>query len=147
MELKIKILDENAKIPVYAKEGDSGFDLFAIRDYIILPQQCKVIGTGIAIEIPANTEIQIRPRSGVSSKTRLRIANSPATIDSGFRGELCIIMENIDNIKPEHIHCGDRIAQAVLCPVLKAEFKVVDELSSTRRGNKGLGSTGGFTHD
>ncbi len=149
MDVKIKVLHKDAKIPAYQSEGASGFDLHALENYTIYSGQTELIRTGLAFEIPENTEIQIRPRSGLSLKSPLRIANSPGTIDEDFRGEVCIIMTNIDNTHLTQfpgnamvITKGDRIAQGVLVPVLKASFEVVEELSNTVRGTNGLGSSG-----
>jgi dUTP pyrophosphatase len=92
--VKIKKLHPDAVIPQYAHKGDAGFDLVAVEDVIIEPGETKAISLGLAFEIPEGYEMQIRPRSGISSKTKLRVANAPATIDSGFRGEVKVILEN-----------------------------------------------------
>lgn len=94
INVKVKRLSDDAVIPQYATEGSAGFDLIAIEDVIIEPGETKLVPTGLAFEIPQGYEIQIRPRSGVSLKTALRVVNSPATIDSDFRGEVKVIIEN-----------------------------------------------------
>ena len=91
----VKKMHEDAVIPKYAKAGDAGFDLVAVEDVIIAPGETKIIPTGLAFGIPEGYEIQIRPRSGVSAKTKLRVANSPGTIDAGFRGEVGVIVDNV----------------------------------------------------
>lgn len=95
MNVKIKRLNENAVIPKYAREMDAGFDLIATEDVIIEPGETKLIPTGLAFEIPAGYEMEIRPRSGISAKTKLRVANAPGTIDAGYRGEVKVIIDNI----------------------------------------------------
>lgn len=163
VNVKIKRLTDNAVIPKYAKEGDAGFDLVAIEDVIIEPGETKLIKTGLAFELPPNYEMQIRPRSGVTLKTKLRV--QLGTCDSGYRGEVGVIVDNIaekgkltaylktiDRVlsepnyyNPENtyiIRKGDRIAQAVIKPVEQAEIIEVDELNETERGTGGFGSTG-----
>lgn len=141
MILKIKKLHEDAVIPKYNLAGDAGFDLSALESIVILPGQTHLVKTGLAFGIPVGFEVQIRPRSGLSLKTKLRVSNSPGTIDSNYSGEICIIMDNIGSV-PHFITKGDRIAQAVLCPVATAEFEVVEELGDTNRGSNGFGHSG-----
>jgi len=130
-------------IPVYAKEGDSGKDVRAKQDYVIRPGETTIVGTGLYLGIPSYAEIQVRPRSGLSYKTKLRIANSPGTVDSNYREELGIIVDNIgeDEIR---IKAGDRIAQIVLVPVLQFDWSMVDtkEALGTTERTGGFGSTG-----
>lgn len=142
IELGIKLLHPDAKIPKYQYDYDSGFDLESIDDVLVLPTKTVLVKTGISFDIPVGYEIQIRPRSGISLNTPLIIKNSPGTIDMNFRGEVKIIISNIDNIQPYHIHKGDRIAQAVIVPVIQAIFKKIENLSLTDRTDKGFGSTG-----
>ena len=158
MKVKIKKLHPDAVIPEYAKPGDSGFDFVALEDTKIYPGQTKLVKTGIAVEIPEGFELQVRPRSGTSLKTPLRVANAPGTVDSGYRGECCVILTNTTGIEKhavvqdeqavivggeiQYIKKGDRIAQGVICPVIRAEFEVVEELSNSERGVGGFGSTG-----
>ncbi|MEC0370017.1 dUTP diphosphatase [Paenibacillus chibensis] len=161
MNVKIKRLHPAAVIPQYAKPGDSGFDLVAVEDVIIAPGETVLVPTGLAFEIPEGCELQVRPRSGISLRTKLRVANSPGTVDAGFRGEVAVIVDNISKPHrkfflrhPQHwnisakregtciIRAGDRIAQAVITPVVHATFEVADELTETERGAGGFGSTG-----
>lgn len=153
--VKIKKLSPNVLTPEYQTDGAAGFDLHALQDVVITPGETKLIKTGLAFEIPLGFEMQIRPRSGISLKTKLRVANSPGTVDADFRAEVCIIMTNTGTPSLENSHvgytigddticinAGDRIAQGVICPVYQASFEEVDELSSTDRGAAAFGSTG-----
>lgn len=148
MKVQMKRLHPDAIIPRYATLGASGFDLHALEDTIVYPGETKLIKTGLSMSIPLGYELQIRPRSGTSLKTSLRVANAPGTVDSDYRGEICIIISNIHGSEMynekyrEEIKKGDRIAQGVICPVTTAEFEEVDNLNSTERGSGGFGSTG-----
>jgi len=134
-------LDEGVEVPKYAHSGDSGFDLISTETVEFLSRETKLIGTGIYVEIPWGFELQVRPRSGLSYKSGFRVANSPGTIDSTYRGEIKVILQNTSQVRAT-IHKGDRIAQAVLTPVYTASFNVVDSLNETKRGENGFGSTG-----
>lgn len=145
VRVKIKKLSENAKIPSYGSEGAAGFDIHALSDTTILPGYTALVSTGLSFEIPEGFELQIRPRSGMSLKTKLRIANAPGTIDSDYRGHVQIIAENTSNNAAEviNVKAGDRIAQGVLARVNRAVFtEVSEELETTQRGEGGFGSTG-----
>lgn len=141
MKLKIKKLREDAIIPTRSNPDDSGLDLYALESVLIYAGETLLVRTGIAFGIPEGFEIQVRPRSGLSLKSPLRIANSPGTVDRSYIGECCVIMTNTGN-SGVCIQRGDRIAQAVLCPVIIPEVEEVDELSPTVRGDAGFGSTG-----
>lgn len=141
MKVKVVQLRENATIPVRATEGASGYDLYATEHIIIPAGETKKIPLGLAFEIPLGLEMQIRPRSGMSLKTKLRISNSPGTIDSDYRGEVAVLIDNIG--KEDHlIKAGQRFAQAVFCPVVYPEFEIVQNLSESKRGHGGFGHTG-----
>jgi len=168
MKLRVKIKRvKDVELPKYAREFDAGFDLVAAEDVTIEPGETKVIPTGLAFEIPPGYEMQIRPRSGMSRKTKLRVVLG--TIDSGYRGEVGVIVDNVSTVeyasKPRYatgilvgdndfnitkpinyevikINKGDRIAQGVIAPVETAHFVEVDELSDSERGAGGFGSTG-----
>ncbi|PEJ68690.1 dUTP diphosphatase [Bacillus pseudomycoides] len=145
LRVKIKRLNESVEIPRYAKPGDAGFDLVAAEDTIIWPGETKVVKTGLAFEIPPGYELQVRPRSGISRNTKLRVIIG--TVDSGFRGEVGVIVDNTErnlgvNMKAHIIERGTRIAQGVIAPVETAHFVEVDELSDSERGTGGFGSTG-----
>ena len=119
MKVKIKKLHPDAVIPRYATVGSSGFDLVAIEDVVFEDGETRLVKTGLSFAVPEGYELQIRPRSGVSLKTYLRVANAPGTVDSDFRGEVCVIITNIPGyMKPGYgeisIKKGDRIAQGVI---------------------------------
>lgn len=150
MKVKVKKLNPDAVIPQYATPGSAGFDLVALEDIEIEPGSTKLVKTGLSIEVPMGYELQVRPRSGTSLKTPLRVANSPGTVDSDYRGEVCVIMTNT-GVTVAHngnipttivIKKGERIAQGVIAPIVQAEFEVVEELSDSTRGAGGFGSTG-----
>jgi dUTP pyrophosphatase len=130
-------------LPKYETSGASGMDVAAnlSEPLVISAGETKLIPTGLFVEILPGLEIQVRPRSGLSLKTKMRVSNSPGTIDSCYRGEIKVIAENIggDRIVINH---GDRVAQLVLCPVITCVWEEVDELSTTDRGADGFGSTG-----
>ena len=147
MEVKIKKLNENAVIPSYAKPGDAGLDLTAVNYDYKAEIDCHVYGTGIAVEIPEGYVGLIYPRSS-NRKTDAYMCNHVGIIDSGYRGELMISFKLRDRdtnsipqlFKPYEV--GDKLAQLIIVPYPKIEFKVVDELSTTERGTGGHGSTG-----
>ncbi len=143
--LKVKKLHPDAVIPKYATEGSSGMDLVAIENTTINVFETKLIPTGLSFALPKNTELQVRPRSGLSLKTGLTIRNAPGTVDEDFIGQVCIIMSLFPDGKGTvsyEIRKGDRIAQIVLCPVLKPIIEEVQYLDETVRGAGGFGSTG-----
>ena len=142
-KIQIKRLNSEVKIPSYKTQGSSGMDLMAfLKDPVtIKPKSSELISTGIAVAIPEDTEIQIRPRSGLAAKSNISVLNTPGTIDSDYRGELKIILYN-HGADDFVINTGDRIAQMVLMPVLKASFEEVEDLPNTIRGTGGFGSTG-----
>ena len=140
INIPIKKLLTDAIIPMYATDGSAGFDFYTIIDTVVWEGETQLIRTGLSMEIPVGYELQIRPRSGLSLSTKLRVANSPGTIDSDYRGEIKIIIENIGD-NEVLINQGDRIAQGVLCKVPQANFIEVDKLDETERGDGGFGST------
>jgi len=142
----------SAVIPTYATAGAAGFDLSSTEDITIRAGETLAIGTGLAFELPRGFELQIRPRSGLSLNTFLRISNAPGTIDSDFRGEVRVIVTHSGMAGRDEyghgftdasvlIRRGQRIAQGVVAPVIQATF-VEAELSATERGDSGFGSTG-----
>ena len=141
IKVKIVLDDEKAKLPTYAHDSDAGADVYSVDTITVEPGKTVLVSTGIRTEIPLGYEIQLRPRSGMSAKTPMRIANSPATIDANFRGVIKVIMHNTGN-EPYTINTGDRIAQMVIMPVPMIEWEEVNELSSSDRGEGGYGSTG-----
>lgn len=160
--------DEVMVKPKYAHIGDSGLDIYSPRDYDIAPGETVLIKTGIKMNIPQGYEVQIRDKSGIALKTKIRVANSPSTIDSNYRGEIGVILENIESPitklevepievdgktiysvsnleygKTHHVEKGTKVAQMVVCRVATAELVEVDEVEdSTNRGDGGFGSTG-----
>lgn len=139
--ISIKKIHPDAVKPKYQKEGDAGFDLYAVERVRVKGGKTRVVPTGIKAAIPEGFEIQIRPRSGISLKTNIRIANSPGTIDAGYRGEIGIIVHNLGTYDYV-VEKGDRIAQGILKEVPHAVFKWVDELPESDRGEGGFNSTG-----
>ena len=142
-EILIKRLSKNIPLPKYETTGSSGMDLSANigNDIEIAPGKSSIIPTGLAISIPKNYEIQIRPRSGLAAKNQITVLNTPGTIDADYRGELKVILINLGK-NVFKVEKGLRIAQMILCPVVKAIIKEVDTLEITKRGSGGFGSTG-----
>lgn len=129
-------------LPAYATDGAAGMDVLAAEDVTLAAGGRHAVATGLALAIPDGYEIQVRPRSGLALKHGISLPNTPGTIDSDYRGELKIIMINL-GAEPFAIHRGDRIAQLVLAPVVRAGWVEVTELDETSRGAGGFGSTGG----
>ena len=142
-EILIKRLSKNVTLPRYETEDSSGLDLAAnIDEQIkILPGKSEIIPTGLAVAIPKNFEIQIRPRSGLAAKSQISVLNTPGTIDADYRGEIKVILINLSD-KVFIVEKGLRIAQMVVCPVIKVSLKEVTKLEFTKRGSGGFGSTG-----
>lgn len=172
INVKIRKLHPHAITPAYATELAAGFDLVAVEDVIIAPGETALVPIGLAFEIPPDFEMQIRPRSGVSYRTKLRVANSPGTIDADYRDGVKVLIDN--NARAEYgstprlrnlegrtefydgqyfdkytyiIRKGERFAQAVIAPIVRVGFEVVDELTETERGAGGFGSTGVTTEE
>ena len=137
------VKDKNFSFPSYQTDGSAGMDLSAFikEDILIKPNERKIISTGIAISLPQNLEAQVRPRSGLAIKHGITVLNSPGTIDSDYRGEIKVILINLGR-EIFRVEKGHRIAQMVVCPIIQAEFKEVDDLTKTVRGEGGFGSTG-----
>jgi dUTP pyrophosphatase len=141
MQLKVKKISEEAILPSYAHEGDAGLDLFSSEEKEIKPNESCLIKTGIKIELPKNTEAQIRPRSGLALKHCITVLNSPGTIDYGYRGEVGIILINHGK-NTFKVEKGMKIAQMVVQKVINVSVLEVEELSETKRSEGGFGSTG-----
>ena len=143
VKVLIKKLDPSVKLPEYKTIGASGMDLIAfIREPLELkPQMSCIVPTGLAVAFPENYEIQVRPRSGLAAKNNISILNTPGTIDSDYRGEIKVIIHNHGN-RNFIINNGDRIAQMILCPVVKMKLEEAIDLPETIRGQSGFGSTG-----
>ena len=154
--IKVKKLREDAMLPTYAKAGDSGADLYAVEDTKWEPVRNEdniCIGyqslakTGLAVELPAGHEWQIRPRSGNAAKFHITVLNTPGTVDNAYRGEVMVILFCLGKLTGDFadgIKRGAKIAQAVLSPVVQGSFEVVSELSDTDRGTGGFNSTGTY---
>ena len=143
IKVLVKKLNSKVQLPKYKTSGSSGMDLMALIEnpIKIKPQESVLIPTGITIAIPEDTEVQIRPRSGLAAKSNISVLNTPGTIDSDYRGEIKIILFNHGK-EDFVVNNNDRIAQMVLMPILKAEFEEVNDLPETIRGSGGFGSTG-----
>lgn len=141
MKLQVKRLDPSAILPQYAHEDDAALDLFSIENYEIKPGESRLIRTGIAIALPANTEAQVRPRSGLALKHQITVLNTPGTIDAGYRGEIGVILINHGKTS-FNVTSGMKIAQLAIAPILRVEVEAVEQLSLTIRGDNGFGSTG-----
>lgn len=141
MQIKILRLHELATIPKYAHPTDSGLDLTAVSEIKIPSKGSKLIPTGIAIELPPETEAQIRPRSGLALKHQLTVLNTPGTIDVGYRGEIGVILINHGEA-PFTVLPGMKVAQMVIAPVIRVEIEEISQLSDSDRGSGGFGSTG-----
>ena len=143
VKIQVKKISKKALLPHYETKGSSGMDLRANinKDIYLKSKEIKLIPTGIALAIPKNFEIQIRPRSGLAAKNGISIVNTPGTIDSDYRGEIKVILIN-QSKKKFRIKNGDRIAQMVISPTIKAKIQEVSSLTKTDRGSGGFGSTG-----
>jgi len=139
--LKVKRISSDAKLPYYAHPGDAGMDIFAIEEKKLKSKDSALIKTGISIELPLNTEAQIRPRSGLALNHQITLLNSPGTIDEGYRGEIGVIVINHGNedfLIKKHM----KIAQMVIKPTINVEINEVEVLNTSIRGDGGFGSTG-----
>ena len=143
IKILIKRLSKEVFLPKYETNGSSGMDLAANINSIINiePGNTAIIPTGLALSIPKGFEVQIRPRSGLAAKQKISVLNTPGTIDSDYRGEIKVILINLGQ-EPFKVEKGLRIAQMVVCPVVQAQLKEVDDLNETKRGKGGFGSTG-----
>ena len=143
VKILVKKFNKNVKLPTYKTAGSSGMDLVANnkKKFTIKSGATAIIPTGIAIAIPKNYEVQIRPRSGLAANKSISVLNTPGTIDSDYRGEIKIILINLGK-KSFVVRSGDRIAQMILSPVAKGNLSEVKNLPKTMRGKRGFGSTG-----
>ena len=142
-KILIKRLSKEISLPKYETAGSSGMDLAAnIADNITIdPGKTAIIPTGLALSVPKGFEVQIRPRSGLAAKKKISVLNTPGTIDADYRGEIKVILINLGQ-ETFKVEKGLRIAQMVVCPVVQAQLKEVDDLNETERGKGGFGSTG-----
>ena len=141
VKLLVRRLTPTAILPAYAHPGDAGLDLYADVALSIEPGARTLVGTGISIELPPNTEAQVRPRSGLALKHGISVLNTPGTIDHGYRGEVGVILINHGAIRFD-VQAGMKIAQMIIAPCLTVTVEETGELTDTARGGGGFGSTG-----
>jgi len=142
--IKFKKLNEDAVVPKYAYELDSGFDLYSVEKFVVPPFGRVLIPTGLSFDLPEGYEIQVRTKSGLAVNLGLMVSNSPGTVDRGYLGEIKVPLFNMNN-NSLTIEKGMKVAQAVLCPVVCGkfvEFEQLNDLGTSERGDKGFGSTG-----
>ena len=142
MELSIKLLDDGLPLPRYQRHGDAGFDLHSRVDVVLEAGERAVVPTGLAVAIPRGYAGLVLPRSGLAARHGIALVNSPGLIDSGYRGEVAVILFNTDRRESFRVRRGDRIAQMVIQKVEQADLLAVAELDETERGAGGFGSTG-----
>lgn len=141
MTLRFKLVHPDAQLPAYARPGDAGMDLKSVEDTVVPRFGRALVKTGIVMQLPLGYEAQVRPRSGLALKHGVTVLNTPGTIDSGYRGEVGVILANFGD-KDFAVAKGDRIAQLVIAPVTHAEVEATDVIDETDRGAGGFGSTG-----
>jgi dUTP pyrophosphatase len=143
VEVLITRLDPDVPLPSYARQDDAGADLVCAEDVDLAPGQRAVVGTGIAIALPAGYAAFVHPRSGLAARHGVTLVNAPGTVDAGYRGEIKVVLLNTDPATPVSFRRGDRIAQLVVQRVERAAFREVAALPDSARGDNGFGSTGG----
>lgn len=142
MTLRVQRLDPAARLPGHANEGDAGYDLYALEAAELGPGERSMVGTGIAVEIPPGHAGLVLPRSGTAARHGIALVNAPGLIDSGYRGELRVLLLNTDRSEPFRVQPGDRIAQLVLVRVETPAVEEVAALTRSDRGEDGFGSSG-----
>ena len=142
MELRVSLLREGARLPSRAHDGDAGLDLRAAEAATIGPGERGDVGTAIAVEIPPRHAGLVLPRSGLAARHGIALVNSPGLIDSGYRGEVRVLLLNTDRERSFEVHPGDRIAQLLVTPLTDAEPVEVVELAASARAERGFGSSG-----
>jgi dUTP pyrophosphatase len=143
LSIPLRRLDPDLPLPSYAHPGDAGADLVAAEDVELPPGARAAVRTGVALAIPDGYVGLVHPRSGLAARLGVTVLNAPGTVDAGYRGEILVILVNLDRVDTVKISRGDRIAQLVVQRVERAVFQVVEELDDTVRGAGGHGSTGG----
>ena len=144
VEVLLQQLDDGLPVPTYAHDGDAGADLMTRVDVTLQPGERVSVPTGVAIALPPGYAGFVHPRSGLAARHGVTTLNAPGTIDSGYRGEIHVILLNTDRSTPVTLHRGDRVAQLVVQRVERATFSLVSALPASERGAGGHGSTGGF---
>lgn len=142
-DVLITRLDPDVPIPAYGHPGDAGADLVTTIDATLRPGERALLPTGIAIALPDGLAAFVHPRSGLAVKYGVSLVNAPGTVDAGYRGEIKVSVINLDATAPVVFHRGDRVAQLVIQPVVRARFHEVARLPGSSRGSRGFGSTGG----
>jgi dUTP pyrophosphatase len=144
VEVLLQQLDPGLELPNYARPGDAGADLRSAEDFVLEPGERRLVGTGVAIALPAGFAAFVHPRSGLAANFGVSIVNAPGTVDAGYRGEIKVCLINTDRDRAVRFSRGDRIAQLVVQRVDRATFVVVPRLPDSERGSGGYGSTGGL---
>jgi dUTP pyrophosphatase len=144
LQIQVLRLDPDLPVPAYAHPGDAGADLVAAVDVSLAPGERALVPTGIALALPDGYVGLVHPRSGLAARHGLSIVNAPGTIDAGYRGEVKVLLINLDPSEPIELRRGDRVAQLVIQRFERASFEAVDALPESSRGSGGYGSTGGF---
>lgn len=144
VEILVRRTDERVPLPTYSHPGDAGADLTTTVDVSLAPGERAMVPTGISLAVPEGYVALVHPRSGLAARCGISIVNSPGTVDSGYRGEIKVLLINLDPSQSVLLSTGDRIAQLVIQQVERAEFVAVDRLPASSRGEGGYGSTGGF---
>jgi len=142
LEVEIQKINPEAKMPAYAHHGDAGVDLYSVIDHILQPGSRVLVPTGLKMAIPEGYEGQVRPKSGLALKHGISVLNTPGTVDAPYRGEVGVILVNLDPKTPYEIKKGEKVAQMVFARVEHAAFSEKAELTATTRGEGGFGSTG-----
>jgi dUTP pyrophosphatase len=142
IEVAVRRLREDAVLPSRAYEGDAGLDLAACEGHVLGPGERAVVGTGLAIEIPEGYAGFVQPRSGLAARHGITIVNSPGLVDSGYRGEVMVVLLNTDRTESFRVEPGMRIAQLVILPVPQTDLVEVEALAESARGERGHGSSG-----
>ncbi len=143
VEVPVRLTSPEDDVPAYALPGDAGADLSITEDVELAPFQRALVGTGVAVAIPEGYAGFVHPRSGLAHRVGLSMVNAPGTIDAGYRGEIKVNLVNLDPATPLTLRRGDRVAQLVVQPVVRARFVPVEQLPESVRGAGGHGSTGG----
>ncbi|MGY1644343.1 dUTP diphosphatase [Geodermatophilus sp. SYSU D00703] len=143
VEVPVRLTSPQDVVPAYALPGDAGADLSVAEDVELAPLQRALVGTGVAVAIPEGYAGFVHPRSGLAHRLGLSLVNAPGTIDAGYRGEIKVNLVNLDPTTPLTLRRGDRVAQLVVQPVVRARFVPVEQLPDSTRGIGGHGSTGG----
>jgi dUTP pyrophosphatase len=148
VDVPVRRLDPDLPLPAYAHPGDAGADLVAAEDVVLAPGERRLVPTGIAIALPDGYVGLVHPRSGLAHRLGVTVLNAPGTVDAGYRGEIKVNLINLDPTTPLTLRRGDRVAQLVVQPVVRARFVPVAQLPDSARGEGGHGSTGhGATGD